>query len=136
MALNLPPGWPDEAQPPGSDGWEASAVNWLLDLVPAYRPYNVLHRHPVILAFIDRHLIHGSVVGARDGYQTIRTELAAPHATDAALKACRDQGRRLAASERAVDLVERALRGGPYSLDVGPRQCPASRPVGRVQLPS
>jgi hypothetical protein len=41
-------------------------------------------------------------------------EGAPPHALDAALKACRVEGRRLAATGRAVGLVERALRGGPY----------------------
>jgi hypothetical protein len=35
-------------------------------------------------------------------------EHAPPHAVDAALKAYRDEGRRLAATERGVDLVERA----------------------------
>ena len=51
-------------------------------------------RHPVILASIARHLIHGSVEGARAGYRTVRTELAEdtpPHALDVALKAYRDR---------------------------------------------
>jgi hypothetical protein len=42
-------------------------------------------------------------------------KLAPPHAVDAALRAYRDEGRRLVAAERSVDLVERALRGGPYT---------------------
>ena len=90
---------------------------WLLGLVPEYRHYDVLRRHPVILAHVARHLVHGSVEGAREGYRTVRADLAEdapPHALDGALKACRDEGRRLAAAERAIDLVERALRGGPY----------------------
>jgi hypothetical protein len=118
MAENMPPGWPQEVQPPGSDGWEATAVTWLVDRVPEYRQHDTVRRHPVILAFMARHLIHGSVEGAREAYRTVRTELAEyvpPHAVDAALKAYRDEARRLAAAERAVDLVERALRGGPYT---------------------
>lgn len=114
MVQHLPPDWPDGVQPPGSDGWEATAVTWLLDLVPEYRQYTMVRRHPVILAFIARHLVHGSVAGARDGYRTLRIALAEhapPHAVAAALNACRDEGRRLAATERAVELVERALRG-------------------------
>ena len=42
-------------------------------------------RHPVILASIARHLIHGSAEGARQGYRTVWTELALhtpPHAPD------------------------------------------------------
>ena len=117
MASNVPPDWPGAVHPPGTEGWEATAVTWLLDLVPEYRQYGVVRRHPVILAPIARHLIHGSVEGAREGYRTVRTELAEqapPHAVDAALKAYRDEGRRLAATERAVDLVERALRGEAF----------------------
>ena len=114
MADYLPPGWPDAVGPPGSEGWEATAVAWLLDLVPRYRQHEVVCRYPVILAYVARHHIHGSLAGAREGYRTIRTELAEqvpPHAADAALKAYRTEGRRLAATERAVDLVERALLG-------------------------
>jgi hypothetical protein len=85
--------------------------------VPEYRQHDVLRRHPVILAFMAHHLLRGSIEGARQAYRTVRTELgehAPPHAVDAALRAFRDEGRRLAAAERSVDLVERALRGGPY----------------------
>jgi hypothetical protein len=118
MVRNMPLGWPQEVQPPGGEGWEATAVTWLLDLVPEYRQYDMVCRHPVFLASIARHLIHGSVEGAREGYRTVRTELtehAPPHAVDVALRAYRTEGRRLAPTERAVDLVERALRGGPYT---------------------
>ena len=76
MAQYVPPDWPAGVHPPGSEGWEATAVTWLLDLVPEYRQYTMVCRHPVILASIARHLIHGSADGARDGYRTVRTELA------------------------------------------------------------
>jgi len=72
MVQNMPVGWPEDVQPPGSEGWEATAVASLLDLVPEYRRYDMVCRHPVILASIARHLIHGSVEGAREGYRTIR----------------------------------------------------------------
>ncbi len=72
----------------------------------------MVRRHPVILASIARHLVHGTVEGARQGYQTVRTQLAR-QATSARV---RDRTRRLlrrrhrlAATERAVELVERAL---------------------------
>jgi hypothetical protein len=76
----------------------------------------MVRRHPVILAVIARHTVTGSLGGARQGYRIARTELGEavpPHAVDAALKAYRDEGRRLAAALRGVVLVERALRGEP-----------------------
>jgi hypothetical protein len=114
MAQYVPPDWPVGVHPPGSEGWEGTAVTWLLDLMPEYRQYATVCRHPVILASIARHLLRGSVDGASDGYRTVRTELAGhalPHAADAALTAYRTEGRRLAAAARAVDLVEHAPRG-------------------------
>ena len=119
MAAYVPPGWPTGVHPPGSTDFEATAVAWLLDVVPPdYRLYGVLRRHPVALATMARHHVAACVQGARQGYRTVRTELAEhapPHAVDVTLRAYLTEGRRLAATERAVDLVERALRGGPYT---------------------
>ena len=102
--------------PPGSEDWEASAVAWLIDQAPDLRSHTMARRHPVILAVIVRHTLAGALEGARAGYRTARTELgeAVPlHAVEAALKAYRDEGRRIAATVRTVELVERALRGDP-----------------------
>lgn len=110
----VPPGWPDAISPPGSENWEVSAVEWLLDLIPEYRLYPTVRRYPVVLAFIARHVLSGAVEGARGGYRTFRSDLGEqvpPHVIDAALRDCRTEGRRLAAAVRAVELVERALRG-------------------------
>jgi hypothetical protein len=66
------------------------------------------------LAFIARHVTDGATEGARHGYRTTRSELGElvpPHVVDAALTALRTEGRRMAATARAVGLVERALRG-------------------------
>jgi hypothetical protein len=74
----------------------------------------MIRRHPVALAAIARHVLTGSLEGARQGYRTARSELGEqvpPHAIDAALSAYREEGRRLAAAVRAAELVERALRG-------------------------
>ena len=49
---------------------EGTAVTWLLDLVPEYRQYQMVYLHPVVLASIARHLVHGQVEGARQGYRT------------------------------------------------------------------
>ncbi len=115
MATYIPPGWPTGVHPPGSEGFEATAVAWLLDVVPPdYRLHGVLRRHPVALAAMARHHTAACVEGARQGYRTARTELAEalpPHAVDAVLAAYRAEGRRLAAIAQAVVLVERAIRG-------------------------
>src|ERR1700751_1540081 len=119
MARYVPPDWPVRGQPPRTEGWGASSGTSLLDLVPEFRQYGAVCRHPVILASVARHLIRGSVEGARDGYRTVRTELAEhapPHAVDATLEAYRAEGRRLAAAARAVDLVEPAPRGEVLNL--------------------
>ncbi|HLX50431.1 MAG TPA: hypothetical protein VKS82_19060 [Streptosporangiaceae bacterium] len=103
--------------PPGSEEFEQTAVDWLLDVVPPdYRLYGVLRKHPVALATMARHHLEAAVQGARQGYRMARTELTdalPPHAIDAVLAAYRREGRRLVAAARGVDAVEEALRGGP-----------------------
>jgi hypothetical protein len=115
MAASTPPGWPAGVHPPGSAEFESTAVAWLLDVAPPdYRLYGVLRRHPVALAAMARHHAKACVEGARQGYRTARTELGGavpPHAVDSVLAAYRQEGARLAATARAVGLVERALRG-------------------------
>jgi hypothetical protein len=124
MPAHLPPGWPTGVHPPGSDGFETTAVAWLLDVVPPdYRLYGVLRRHPVALATMARHHLAAAVEGARQGYRTARTELAPalpPHAVDAVLTAYRREGRRLVAASRSVEMLERALRDGAVRLEDGP----------------
>jgi hypothetical protein len=61
-----------------------------------------------------RYYACASLEGARRGYRTARTELAEsvpPHAVDGVLAAYRTEEYKLAATARAVELVERALRG-------------------------
>jgi hypothetical protein len=112
-SVHVPSGWPEAVSPPGTDDWEASAAEWLLDLIPEYRMYTT-RRYPVVLAYLARHVLTGAVEGARQGYRTTRSELGElvpPHVIDAALQDSRTEGRRLAATVRAVEIVERALRG-------------------------
>lgn len=40
----LPADWPEAVAPPGSQDWEASAVAWLLDLVPDLRGHSAVRR--------------------------------------------------------------------------------------------
>lgn len=118
MAAYVPPGWPSGVHPPGSADFETSAVAWLLDVVPPdYRLHGVLRRHPVALAAMARHHVAACVQGARQGYRAVRTELGGmlPVAgVDAVLAAYRTEGRRLVETARAVDLVDRALRGEQF----------------------
>jgi hypothetical protein len=100
--------------PPGTDDWEATAAAWLLDLLPELREYPTMRRHPIVLAFHARHVLDGALEGARRGYRTTRSDLGAlvpPDVTAAALGEFRAEGQRLSAVLRAVELVERALRG-------------------------
>ena len=130
MAAYLPPGWPTGVQPPGSEGFERTAVAWLLDVVPPdYRLYGVLRRHPVALAIMARHHVAACVEGARRGYRNARTELGErlpPPGVDAVLAAYRNEGSRLVATARAVELVERALRGETFAPQLGPSRSPAA----------
>ena len=124
MTTYTPPGWPAGVHPPGSDDFESTAVGWLLDVVPPdYRLHGVLRRYPVALATMARYHSRACVEGAREGYRTARTELAGalpPHAIDTVLAAYRKEGARLAATARAVGLVERALRGEVFTPKMSP----------------
>jgi hypothetical protein len=114
----VPTGWPEGVHPPGSPGFEQTAVSWLLDVVPPdYRLHGVLVRHPVALATLARHHLAACVEGARQGYRSARAELGKdlpPGGLAAVLAAYQAEGRRLVSTERAVDLVGRALRGETF----------------------
>ena len=129
MATYIPSGWPAGVHPPGSEDFESTAVGWLLDVVPPdYRLHGVLRRYPVALAAMARYHSKACVEGARQGYRTARTELTGtlpPHAIDTVLAAYRKEGARLAATARAVSLVERALRGEVFTPTMAD---PAGRP--------
>jgi hypothetical protein len=115
----MPPGWPTGVHPPGSEGFERTAVAWLLDMVPPdYRLHGVLQRHPIALATLARRHLAACVEGARQGYRTARTELGGVlpmSGVDAVLAAYRSEGHRLVTAARATDLVERALRGKEFT---------------------
>ena len=119
MAAYLPPGWPTGVHPPGSEGFERTAVAWLLDVVPPdYRLHGVLQRHPIALATLARRHLAACVEGARQGYRTARSELGdvlPVSGVDAVLAAYRSEGHRLVTAACAADLVERALRGKEFT---------------------
>jgi hypothetical protein len=111
----LPPGWPAGVRPPGTPDWERSAVGWLFDQCPPdYRAYDVLRRHPLVLARFAATNLDGAVDAAGRGLQTARAELrdrVPPEVVEAAVAAYERERHRLQTARRAVDLVERALRG-------------------------
>jgi hypothetical protein len=130
----LPSGWPAGVHPPGSEGFERTAVTWLLDVVPPdYRLHGVLLRHPLALAALARHHLAACVAGARQGYRTARAELGAdlpPGGVAAVLDAYQSEGRRLVATARAVDLVSRALHGESFVPQLSGSRAAASRETG------
>jgi hypothetical protein len=138
MVTYTPPGWPTGVHPPGSDDFESTAVGWLLDVVPPdYRLHGVLRRYPVALATMARHHSRACVEGARQGYRTARTELAGAlpaHAVDTVLAAYRKEGARLAATARAVGLVERALRGEVFTPGMSDPRPAEPRPAETEQV--
>jgi hypothetical protein len=137
----VPTGWPDGVHPPGSPGFEQTAVSWLLDVVPPdYRLHGVLVRHPVALASLARHHLAACVEGARQGYRCARAELGKdlpPGGLAAVLEAYQAEGRRLVTTARAAELVGRALHGDTFIPQLaGPavRQA-AGRPASRPPTP-
>ena len=119
MAVYRPHDRPAEVRPPGSEDFEASAVAWLLDVLPSdYRRHLVLRRYPAALSSMARHHAHACVKGARRSYRTSRAELGVslpPHAVDGVLAAYKKEGFALAATARAVELVERAIQGESFA---------------------
>jgi hypothetical protein len=87
----------------------------LFDQCPAdYRDYDVLRRHPLVLARFAAAAVEGAVAAVESGLRTIRTDLRGrvpPETVDAAVAAFEQERHRLQVARRAVDVVERALRG-------------------------
>lgn len=120
-----PPGWPLAVPPPGAAEWQARAVGWLWDLVPAhYRRYDVLRRYPVLLARMAVAQVQVEEHAARGGLATARADLRGeltggsgvpdgvpPEAVEALLNVYERELSRLAAVALAVDLVAQALAG-------------------------
>lgn len=115
-----PPGWPRAVRPPDAPDWEATAVNWLLDLCPAeYRRYAGLRRHVVVLARFAVLYVEAQQAACRRGLSEIRADLknlAGPEVIEAAVQTFQLDEARLLATRREVGLVEEALRGRRYRV--------------------
>jgi hypothetical protein len=119
MTGSLPPHWPAAVRPPDAPDWEASAVSWLLDLVPGeYRAYEVLRRHPVLLSRFAVGHVEASLQATRAGWRSLRRDMGRalpPEVVDAAMTAYEREGLRLAELARAVAVVDRALGGARWA---------------------
>ena len=114
--MTTPAGWPREVPPPGAPDWERKASNWLFDLCPGdYRSYEVLRRHPQVLARLAKVQVESAIAAARDGWSTARVEWKElePATRDAVISMYEREGARLSAVLREVTLVERALSKAP-----------------------
>ena len=113
---SVPAGWPQQVPPPGSPDWERKATNWLFDFCPGdYRSYDVLRRHPQVLARMAKVQVEASIAAARDGWAAARVEWRGlePATRDAVIAMYEKEGARLSAVLREVTLVERALSDAP-----------------------
>jgi hypothetical protein len=115
LTAAVPPWWPAEVPPPGVPEWERTAVGWLLDQVPGeWRAYQVLRRHPPLLARLAAGQAAASLEAARDGWRTLRRDFGRrlpPEVVEAAMAAYEQQGVRLRELGRQVDAVREALDG-------------------------
>lgn len=110
-----PPGWPAEVRPPDAPEWQRTAVAWLLDQgPPEHRGHAVLRRHPVALARVTAWHVDGCRTSTRRGLTEARTALRGALAADVVeqvIAVLLAEEARLAGVQRAVGLVEAALRG-------------------------
>jgi hypothetical protein len=113
--MAAPPGWPAEVPDPSLPGWEPRAVAWLFDQCPAdYRGYDVLRRHPVVLAHVAKGSLAAAVDAAEAGIRSVRHDLredVGPAVVDEAVAAYEHERHRLRAASVSADLIWRALRG-------------------------
>ena len=71
-----PPGWPAQVPPPGAPGWERRATGWLFDLCPAdLRAHDVLHRYPVVLAYLAERHVRAALDATTAAVATMRADL-------------------------------------------------------------
>ncbi len=114
----VPPGWPREVPPPGTDGWERRATGWLFDLCPAdLRAHDVLQRHPRALAFVAARQLDALADAVRSSIATARAELrdaVPPPAVSEVVAALQLEQARLESARRGLALVSEALAGASF----------------------
>jgi hypothetical protein len=115
VSAAVPPGWPREVPPPGAPEWERKAVAWLFDQCPAdYRAYDVLRKHPLVLARFAAEHVRAATESAAHGLATVRADLrdaVTPEVIEAAVAAYESEALRLRQAARAVEVITHSLRG-------------------------
>ncbi|WP_377267226.1 hypothetical protein [Peterkaempfera sp. SMS 1(5)a] len=107
-------GWPGPVSPPGTEGWQETAVHWMWTLLPStWAQYDVFHHQPLLLARqADLH-IQAEIAGLRHGWSTTRRDLAQagmdPGTVDRTLEVYAVEGQRLRDLDRQLRLVTDAL---------------------------
>ncbi len=111
----LPAGWPAEVLPPGVEDWERSASAFLFDCCPAdFRGYQVLRRHPVVLAQFAAQFVASQVQASEEGLSQARVglrDLVEPQVVEEAVDTWQRELVRLQGVREAIALVDDALRG-------------------------
>ena len=112
----VPPGWPREVLPPAVEGWEESAVAWMLDYGPSERRlegYETLRHHPLFMAWFFRQLSAADLAAARESWRALRAaqDVPDPEQHTAQLQGLTRIGRGLRDRAQAAELLERAMRG-------------------------
>lgn len=114
IRVYVPPGWPGNVRPPGSPGWLKTAEAFLLDASPPeYRGYQVLRRHPVVLARLAHAHVEAQLTATRESASKARAALADhvdPNVATQAVDVLHSEEARLIRQLRSVHLVEEALR--------------------------
>ncbi len=122
MTLVSPTGWPEGVRPPDAPDWERTAVNWLFDICPPeYRQHVALRRHVVVLARFATLFVEAQQVAVRRGLSEARGDLgqvAAMSVVDQAVTGFQAEEARLVRLRREVGLVEEAIRGRRFRLQM------------------
>ena len=110
--MTVPPGWPRDLAPPGTEEFSAQVCAWLLDRGPGELRTSALRVQPLALATYLDHHVQACLEAARRAYAQARTELAqlAPEEIARAQQALEAEGARLLQAQREVGLVLRELR--------------------------
>lgn len=105
-------GWPPDLPPPGAEDWQRRAVGWLLDQCPPdFRGYDVLRKHPSVLARFTAAHLEACEKSVQHGLATARHDLRAmgPSIVDDVIGVYETELARLAKARLATDAIARAF---------------------------